>query len=81
MRIHTGEGLETCHLCNKIFTHTYALNVHMKIHSKENNFMCHQCKKVFLNATRLYKHTLVHSKKEFSCEECGYVHTELYKSM
>ena len=66
----SGEGLETCHICSKIFTHTYALNVHMKIHSKENNYMCHKCKKVFQNASTLYQHVLGHSDKEFPCQEC-----------
>ena len=72
MRLHTGEGLETCHICNKMFTHTYALNVHMKIHSKENNFMCHKCKKVFQNAKALYQHVLGHSDKSFQCKQCRY---------
>ena len=62
--------METCHICSKIFTHTYALNVHMKIHSKENNYMCHMCKKVFQNASTLYQHVLGHSDKEFQCQEC-----------
>ena len=66
----SGEGLETCHICSKIFTHTYALNVHMKIHSKENNYMCHKCKKVFQNASTLYQHVLGHSDNEFQCQQC-----------
>ena len=31
----------------QVFTHSYALNVHLRTHSKENHFMCHECKKVF----------------------------------
>ena len=31
----------------KVFTHSYALNVHLRTHSKENQFMCHECKKIF----------------------------------
>eukprot|EP00091_Calanus_sinicus_P025686 TRINITY_DN9941_c0_g1_i1.p1 TRINITY_DN9941_c0_g1~~TRINITY_DN9941_c0_g1_i1.p1 ORF type:complete len:147 (-),score=15.91 TRINITY_DN9941_c0_g1_i1:104-544(-) len=71
MRIHTGEGLETCHICNKIFTHSYALNVHLRTHSKENNFMCHQCKKIFQNGTKLYKHVLTHGKPKLECDQCN----------
>lgn len=70
MRIHTREGLETCHICEKVFTHSYALNVHLRTHSKENNFMCHECKKIFQNGTKLYKHVLTHGKKRHSCEQC-----------
>ena len=31
----------------QVFTHSYALNVHLRTHSKENQFMCHECKKIF----------------------------------
>ena len=70
MRLHSGEGLETCHICGKVFTHSYALNVHLRTHSKENNFMCHQCKKVFQNGSKLYKHLMSHGKSRLKCSQC-----------
>jgi len=35
MRLHTGEGLLTCDLCQKVFTNSYSLKTHLKrVHAK-----------------------------------------------
>merc|ERR1712137_481832 len=44
MRTHTCEGLKACAICDKVFTHSYGLNSHMRIHQRANQFMCFLCK-------------------------------------
>jgi len=47
MRMHTGENLHECEVCNKKFPSKDGLAGHMRSHNGEKPYECEVCKKKF----------------------------------
>lgn len=77
-RIHLGVYKKyPCHLCEKIFNTSVALNYHLVGHTDECNFKCSSCDRLFKHKSLLSRHIkIVHMKqhfRRFNCKNCDKV--------
>ncbi|CAL8389903.1 unnamed protein product [Boreogadus saida] len=60
-----------CDQCTKRFTHSSALNTHMRTHSGVKSYKCDQCTKSFSLTSYLKIHMRTHSgEKPYRCDQC-----------
>ena len=43
LRLHTGEGLLRCELCDKVYTHSYAMKTHLATVHSDERYECAHC--------------------------------------
>lgn len=65
-----------CKVCDKNFTTTTKLNMHIRVHSGCKPFKCKECPKTFAQEFNLKRHELVHlpfseRPKKYQCHICG----------
>lgn len=65
-----------CKVCDKNFTTTTKLNMHIRVHSGCKPFKCNKCSKTFAQEFNLKRHELVHvpssdRPRKYQCHICG----------
>uniref|UniRef100_A0A4W5KHR5 C2H2-type domain-containing protein n=1 Tax=Hucho hucho TaxID=62062 RepID=A0A4W5KHR5_9TELE len=70
-RVHSGEYLYQCSVCQAKFNSANSLTIHSRKHTGEKPFLCWQCGKSFKAAGELSVHMGTHSEERpFSCSQC-----------
>ena len=71
MKILTGKKRFACAVCDKTFSQSGNLKVHMRIHTGEKPFRCSICDKSFSTSGGLKVHMRIHTgEKPFACSVC-----------
>ena len=72
-RLHTGDDLSMCHICEIVFTTTSRMTAHMRqVHTGERPHICFICQKGFSERGKLTKHMRRHSTEtpSYQCSVC-----------
>lgn len=70
-KVHMGEKLEKCQVCEKSFFNKLSLKLHMSTHSAVKKFKCGVCERVFRWENNLRDHVRIHTgDKRFICPVC-----------
>jgi len=60
-----------CEVCQKMFSSTSKLQVHLRSHTGEKPFRCLTCKKSFVSKSEANKHSLIRTgSKPWACSKC-----------
>ncbi|XP_068156300.1 uncharacterized protein [Drosophila tropicalis] len=59
-----------CTLCDKSYTHKYALAWHMNIHTGARPYKCKHCEKAFSEPAKAKRHEMTHDKRPLQCDVC-----------
>jgi len=69
---HTKGTWFTCDICQKKFSRSDHLKLHLLEHKQVKSYVCSECPKRFCAAAALKSHQLVHSSlQQFCCGKCG----------
>uniref|UniRef100_A0A3Q3MFR8 C2H2-type domain-containing protein n=1 Tax=Labrus bergylta TaxID=56723 RepID=A0A3Q3MFR8_9LABR len=61
-----------CDVCNKTFTATAGLQIHLMSHTRMKDFQCQDCGKSFVQKEHLNVHMRTHSgERQYECDVCG----------
>ena len=75
MRLHTGDNLLVCGVCQKRFTSKYAILHHVAVHTGEKPFQCAVCEKQFTQPANLRTHVKKkhgnNLNNQNKCDFCG----------
>ena len=62
----------SCKICQKKFTRSYDLKLHLLQHGGVKPYVCDKCRKRFVTTSRVKSHHFVHSSyRQFCCGLCG----------
>jgi KRAB domain-containing zinc finger protein len=71
-KVHMGERMVTCDVCDKSFFDNVTLKSHMLTHSQARKFQCDFCRREFRWKNNLKDHILIHmGEKRYLCKLCG----------
>ena len=60
-----------CDVCEKVFTRSHNLKIHMRIHTNEKPYECDVCEKRFALAGNLKAHMRIHTnERPYECDVC-----------
>ena len=69
--IQTGGKKLSCEICNKCFSQSGSLEIHMMVHTQENPFNCEQCGKHLSTIKEFKRHQRKHTgEKPYLCNQC-----------
>lgn len=72
MRTHTGVKPYVCNICNRGFTKSTYLQLHLRTHSGEKPYICQYCSRAFARANTLARHITMHTgEAKYQCQICS----------
>ena len=72
MRTHTGVKPYVCNVCNRAFTKSTYLQLHLRTHSGEKPYICQYCSRAFARANTLARHITMHTgEAKYQCQICS----------
>ncbi|XP_038055654.1 histone-lysine N-methyltransferase PRDM9-like [Patiria miniata] len=73
----TGKMLHICSQCDKSFTRSGSLRMHMRIHAGERPYACSHCDKSFTHSAHLRGHMRIHAgERPYTCSHCDQSFTQ-----
>ena len=62
---------QVCHICDRIFSNSSNLHMHLLIHKGEKRHKCPVCEQSFTQTSHLNRHQVIHTgQKDFECSIC-----------
>ena len=71
-RIHTGEKLYSCDICDKVFSESSDLTNHRRVHIRVKLCQCDTCEKAFFHRSNVRSHRRTHTgENPYKCDIWG----------